>query len=44
MKGVQEFIAWLSEQNDVVQVVVVGGGFLLLIVFARAASRWLVGK
>lgn len=44
MKGVQEFLAWLNDQNDVVQTVTVVVAFALLIVCASTLSRWLGGK
>lgn len=44
MKGVQEFLEWMNNQDNVVQTVVVLVSFALLILFARTASRWLGGK
>ena len=44
MKGIQEFLQWMNDQNDVVQTVIALAAFALLIAFARTTSRWLGGK
>lgn len=44
MQGVEEFLDWMNNQDDVVQTVVVLAAFAALIVFATTVSRWLGGK